>query len=94
MSVINRRNAVLGYATLKVLERRRKQSKRNAPKIALYLALGLVSAGVLAGLVAVLVRRRRSESEPAAVDTDVGSQGESEIVGEQVAASPEPLPAA
>jgi len=93
MSVINRRNAVLGYATLKVLERRRKQSKRNAPKIALYLALGLVSAGVLAGLVAVL-RRRRSESEPAAVDTDVGSQGESEIVGEQVAASPEPLPAA
>lgn len=94
MSVINRRNAVLGYATLKVLERRRKQRKRSAPKIVLYLVLGLVSAGVLAGLVAVLVRRRRSESEPEAGDTDVVGQEESEVVGEQVAASPESLPAA
>jgi len=90
MSVINRRNAVLGYAALKVLERRRKRS--NAPKIALYIALGLVSAGVLAALVAVLVRRRRSEREPEAVGAEVVGQEES--VGEQAAARPEPLPAA
>jgi len=90
MSVINKRNAVLGYATLKVLERRRKQRKRSAPKIALYLVLGLMSAGILAGLVAVLVRRHRSE----AGDVDVVDDEESEVVGEQVARSPEPLPAA
>ncbi len=90
MSVINKRNAVLGYATLKVLERRRKQRKRSAPKIALYLVLGLMSAGILAGLVAVLVRRHRSEAE----DVDVVDDEESEVVGEQVARSPEPLPAA
>ncbi|MBA3376255.1 MAG: hypothetical protein H0U00_10670 [Actinobacteria bacterium] len=91
MSVINRRNAVLGYATLKVLERRRKR-KRNAPKIALYLVLGLVSAGILAALVAVLVRRHRSDAEEQKVDTDVDE--ETEVVAEEVAASPEPLPAA
>jgi len=92
MSVINKRNAVLGYATLKVLERRRKQRKRSVPKIALYLVLGLMSAGILAGLVAVLVRRHRSEAE--AGDVDVVDDEESEVVGEQVARSPEPLPAA
>ncbi|MDQ3426056.1 MAG: hypothetical protein ACR2GV_02270 [Gaiellaceae bacterium] len=91
MSVINKRNAVLGYATLKVLERRRKQRKRSAPKIALYLVLGLMSAGILAGLVAVLVRRHRSEAE---AGDDVVDDEESEVVGEQVARSPEPLPAA
>jgi len=93
MSVINKRNAVLGYATLKVLERRRKQRKRSASKIALYLLLGLVSAGILAGLVAVLIRRHRSEAEEQN-DVDVVVEEESEVVGEQVATSPEPLPAA
>ena len=92
MSVINKRNAILGYATLKVLERRRKQRKRSAPKIALYLVLGLMSAGILAGLVAVLVRRHRSEAE--AGDVDQVDDEENEVVREQVAASPEPLPAA
>ena len=92
MSVFNKRNAIVGYATLRVLERRRKQRKRSVPKIALYLVLGLVSAGILAGLVAVLVRRHRSEAE--AGDADAVVQEESEVVGEQVAASPEPLPAA
>ena len=36
MSVINKRNAVFGYAVLKVLERRRKQRRRSTAKIALY----------------------------------------------------------
>nr|MBA3566098.1 hypothetical protein [Actinomycetota bacterium] len=67
------------------------QRKRSAPKIALYLVLGLMSAGILAGLVAVLVRRHRSEAE---AGDDVVDDEESEVVGEQVARSPEPLPAA
>ncbi len=86
MSVINRRNAVLGYTVLKLHERRRKQRRRSVSKIALYVGLGIVSAGILAGLMAVLVRRHRGD----AVDR-VESFAEGEIVGEQVAA--EPLPA-
>ncbi|MDQ3379475.1 MAG: hypothetical protein M3546_04010 [Actinomycetota bacterium] len=91
MSVINRRNAVLGYATLKVLERRRKQKKRSASKVAVYLVLGLMSAGILAGLVALLVRRHRGEADEqvdAAVDEEPG------VVDDEIAVSPEPLPAA
>ncbi len=84
MSVINRRNAVLGYATLKVLERRRKRKKRSASKVAVYLVLGLLSAGILAGLVAVLVRRHRVEAD---------EQVEA-IVDDEIAVSPELLPAA
>ncbi|MDQ3671693.1 MAG: hypothetical protein M3364_04540 [Actinomycetota bacterium] len=90
MSVINKRNAILGYATLKVLQRRRKQ-RLSASKISLYLGLGLVAAGVLAGLVALLVRRHRSE--PDQRDVDTVAEEKSESVEEQIAASPEPLPA-
>jgi len=91
MSVINKRNAVIGYATLKVLERRRKQKKRSASKIAVYLVLGVMSAGILAGLVAVLVRRHRGE-----VDEQVEAvvDDETEVVDDEIAVSPEPLPAA
>ena len=63
MSVINKRNAVFGYTVLKVLERRRKQRRRSTSKIALYVGLGIVSAGILAGLVAVLVRRHRGDAD-------------------------------
>ena len=90
MSVINRRNAVFGYAALKVLERRRKQRRRSTAKIALYVGLGLVSAGILAGLMAVLVRRHRSDAEGdgnAVVD-------DSEFLSEQAVTAPESLPAA
>ena len=87
MSVINRRNALFGYAALKVLERRRKQRRRSTAKIALYVGLGLVSAGILAGLMAVLVRRHRGETEG-------HENAEGSLVGEQAFASPEPLPAA
>ena len=90
MSVINRRNAVFGYAVLKVLERRRKQRRRSTAKIALYVGLGLVSAGILAGLLAVLVRRHRGDTEG-----DVNAVVEdSEAVLEQAVTAPEPLPAA
>ncbi len=91
MSVINRRNAVLGYATLKVLERRRKQKKRSASKVAVYLVLGLMSAGILAGLVALLVRRHRGEADE---QVDAAVDEEPEVVDDEIAVSPEPLPAA
>ena len=90
MSVINRRNAVFGYAALKVLERRRKQRRRSTAKIALYLGLGLVSAGILAGLMAVLVRRHRGDTDG---ETNAVAE-DSEVVSEQAVTAPEPLPAA
>lgn len=92
MSIINRRNAILGYAALKVLERRRKQRKPSAPKLALYLGLGLVSAGILAGLVLLLVRRHRGEPVQPGVDTAV--REDSEVADEEDAANPEPPPTA
>ena len=91
MSVINRRNAVFGYTVLKVLEHRRKQRRRNTAKIALYVGLGVVSAGILAGVVAVLVRRNRGEAE-GHLDADDGDGRAS--VDEQAVTSAEPLPAA
>jgi hypothetical protein len=108
VSVFTKRNAAVGYVTLKaasrVLERRRR--RRSGPKLGLYVALGLISLGILAGVVAVLARRRRGVSEvaeeaaadaedAAAVVEEAASDAEntSEIVGEYVTAAPEPIPA-
>jgi hypothetical protein len=93
MTVFNKRNALVGYATIEALKLRRRTRKRKAPKIALYLGLGLVSAGVLAAVVAVLLHRRRSEPE--------GQQLQGYATGEESAdksdvshtVSSEPIPA-
>ena len=79
MTIFNKRNALVGFLTLKWLERRRRRRKqRNALKIA---ALGVVSVGILAGVGAILVRRQRNESE---LFTDYDARDEGEIVGEAV----------
>ncbi|MBA3333682.1 MAG: hypothetical protein H0U30_06815 [Actinobacteria bacterium] len=88
MSVINRRNAVFGYTVLKVLERRRKQRRRSTARIALYVGLGVVSAGILAGL-AVLVRRHRDDAGEHADTVVEGGH----VVSEPSATVSEPLPA-
>ncbi len=94
MSIFTKRNAAVGYITLKAasraLERRRR--KRSGLKLALYLALGLVSLGILAGLAAVLLRRQQGEPQRLEGYAEVEAD-ESEIVGEYVAATPEPIPA-
>jgi hypothetical protein len=92
VTVFNKRNALIGFVTLKALEgrRRRKRLRRRLPKIALFIALGLVSAGILAGLGAVLIKRQRNESQQ--LEFALG-EDESEIVGEYVTASSEPIPA-
>jgi hypothetical protein len=89
VTIFNRRNALVGYLTLKALERRRsrKQLRRKAPKIAL---LGLVSLGLVAAIAAVFVRRHRGEAEQSDTFT---AEDEAEIVGEYVTANPEPIPA-
>jgi hypothetical protein len=90
MSIYTRRNAAVGYLTLKAIQRRidkKRKRGRSGLKVATYVGLGLVSAGILAGLLAIMLRRRKGDAaESAAFESD------GEIVGEYVTA-PEPVPA-
>ena len=89
MSIYNRRNAAVGYVTIKALRhamnRKQEQDRRRKVKIAAYIGLGLVSAGILAGALAIALRRRDG-------DADVHAFADDDIVGEVVNA-PEPVPA-
>ena len=61
MTIFTKRNALVGFATLKAISRlrARRKPKRSAWKLALLVVLGLVSLGVLAGLGAVVLHRQR-----------------------------------
>ena len=95
MNVFNKRNALVGFLTLKAASRaleRRRRRKRKGLKLVLFLVLGLVSLGVLAGLAAVVLRRQ--QREPQRLEGyAVGPEAEDEIVGEYVTGTPEPIPA-
>jgi hypothetical protein len=90
MKIYTRRNAAVGYLTLKAIQRSvsRKRRRRSGLKVAAYVGLGLVSAGILAAVLAVALKRRSGETEETALENDA----ENEIVGEYVTA-PEPVPA-
>jgi hypothetical protein len=93
VSVFNKRNAAVGYIVLKAASRRLpRRRKRSGAKIALYVSLGIVSAGILAGLAFVLLRRQQGESEQTE-GRALGAEDESEVIGEYVTTSPEPIPA-
>ena len=99
MSVFTKRNAAVGYITLKAASRaleRRRSRRRSGLKLALYIALGLISVGILAGVAAVAMRRHGGTAEPggdsASEDDAESDEAESEIVGEYVTAAPEPIP--
>lgn len=97
MSIFNKRNAAVGYITLKAasraLERRRK--RRSGRKLGLYVGLGLVSVGILAAVAVIAVRRHNGDAEETEGSTsrDAEREDDSEIVGEYVTAAPEPIPA-
>jgi hypothetical protein len=89
MKIYTRRNAAIGYLTLKAarhgLNKRRR--KRSGLRTTAYVTLGLLSAGILAAVLFVALRRwHGDEDEESSFDGD-------EIVGEYVTA-PEPAPAA
>jgi len=91
VNVFTKRNALVGFLTLKVLERRRRR-RRNGLKLVLFLVLGLVSLGILAGLAAVVLRRQHRE--PRRLEGyAISPEAEDEIVGEYVTGTPEPIPA-
>ena len=91
MKIYTRRNAAVGYLTLKAVQRaidkKRGRRRRSGLKVAAYVGLGLVSAGILAAALAIALKRRQGDTAEA---PDFGD--ESEIVGEYVTA-PEPVPA-
>jgi hypothetical protein len=90
MKIYTRRNAAVGYLTLKAMQRRiekKRGRRRSSLRVAAYVGLGVVSAGILAGALAIMLRRRQGDaSESAAFESD------GDIVGEYVTA-PEPVPA-
>ncbi len=92
MSIFNRRNALVGYATIEALKFRSRTKKRKASKVALYVGLGLISAGVLAGVVAVL-RRRNGEEASELKGYAVAGDAESAGDDEPPTVSSEPIPA-
>jgi hypothetical protein len=90
MNIYTRRNAAVGYLTLKAIQRqidKRRGRRRSGLRVATYVGLGLVSAGILAGVLAIMLRRRQGDApESAAFESD------GDIVGEYVTA-PETVPA-
>ena len=90
MKIYTRRNAAVGYLTLKAMQRaidKKRRPRRSGLRVATYIGLGLVSAGILAGILAIALRRRQGDT-PEALEFET----ENEIVGEYVTA-PEPVPA-
>ena len=90
MSFHNRRNSAVGYLTIKALQReidKRRRPRRSGFKVAAYIGLGLVSAGILAAALAIALKRRQGEN----LD-EIELENDAEIVGEYVTA-PEPIPA-
>jgi hypothetical protein len=90
MKIYTRRNAAVGYLTMKAMQRqieKRRRRRRSSTRVAAYVGLGLVSAGILAGVLAIALRRRSEDAADAA-----SLNGDGEILGEYVT-TPEPLPA-
>jgi hypothetical protein len=98
MTVFNRRNALIGFITLKVasraLERRRRRQRAGRGlKVALLVVAGIVSVGILAGIAAAFLRRRSDVGE-LLEDADAAAEQEvEEIAAELDAAAAEPIPA-
>ena len=91
MKIHTRKNSAVGYLTLKAIQRavdNKKRKRRRGLKVVAYVGLGLVSAGILAAVLAVALKRRSGET----VDVTDVVESEAEIVGEFVTA-PEPIPA-
>jgi hypothetical protein len=92
MKIYTRKNAAVGYLAIKAMQRavdKKRPQRRSGFRIAAYVGLGLVSAGVLAGVLAIALRHRSGDAADAA---DPAFESDAEIVGEYVTA-PEPAPA-
>jgi uncharacterized membrane protein len=86
MNVFTRKNALVGFVTLKAVKRKLKRRRQSRVRRALAVVLGVASLGAIAG-VAILLLRRQHGDETAIAESD------DEIVGEVVTAASEPIPA-
>jgi hypothetical protein len=90
MKIYTRKNALVGYLVLeskkRALQKKVRRRRRSGLKVAAYIGLGLISAGVLAGVLAIALRHRSGDVADSALESDA------EIVGEYVT-TPEPAPA-
>jgi hypothetical protein len=94
VKIFTKKNAFVGYLALKAISRKRKgmipgRQKRNGWKLPVLIALGIVSAGVLVALVALMRRQR----EPEQIEGYVVAGGPEHIDATSLA-EPEPSPAA
>ncbi|HWQ24117.1 MAG TPA: hypothetical protein VNK94_08440 [Gaiellaceae bacterium] len=89
MRVFTKRNALVGFLTMKAASRAlKRRRRRNGARIVLLVSLGLLSLGLLAGL-AVVARRQRGEGRS---ELQVEGEAAEPVAAEPVA--PEPVPAA
>lgn len=90
MRVFTKRNALVGFLTLKAASRalKRRRHRRSGARIVLLVSLGLVSLGLLAGL-AVVARRQREDGRSESAEQREAAEP---VAAEQ--AVPEPSPAA
>jgi hypothetical protein len=72
VAIFTKRNALVGYLTLKSYSRARRRllrrEKRSAWKLATLLVLGLVSVGIFAALAAIVLRRQGETQDAGDVD--------------------------
>ena len=63
MKIFTKRNALIGFLTMKAISRKRKKMmpgrKKSGMKLPALIVLGILSGGVLAVLVALMLRRHR-----------------------------------
>ena len=96
MTVFNRRNALVGYITLKRHPARRTppspQRAGRGLKVALFVVLGIVSVGILAGIAVAFLRRRGDVAELLEDADAAADEAAEEVAAELDAASAEPIP--
>jgi hypothetical protein len=93
MNVFNRRNALIGFMTLKALERRRRRQRAGRGlKIALFVVLAIVSVGILAGIAAAFLRRRGDVEEFLDEADAVAEEAAEDVAAELDATAAEPIP--
>jgi hypothetical protein len=92
--IFTKRNALVGYLTLQAIQGRRRSRisipgrKRASWKLPVLLGLGIVSAGVFAILIAVMLRRQREPEHLEGYAVSGSSEG---LIPSST--EPEPIPA-
>ena len=94
MSIFTKKNVLIGYLTLQALSRNRRRvpmpgRKRSSWKLPVFIGLAVVSAGVLAVLVALMLRRQREPEHLEGFAVSGNDEGPIESITE-----PESTPAA